>query len=533
MKKYLALLIAAVVLTASCVPKTKSVSGALGGASDFQGLNFSWHISYDWYSAAHWANEKDGEKWIRDNYGVEIKFLDSGGDANQKLATFILDNEYPDVITLDRDANLLNLIAIRAVLPLDGYLEKYGNLRKYLGDGTLNLLRAADGKLYSFPNWASPIGNLSGNAGWLVQQKYYNELGRPELKTYDDLYAYLKALKEAYPNVTPLSLNAGFSSNAVIYGGMKAGNNPGYIHEHLFMDNGTLKTSLEDPSYQKTLLFINKLYRERLVAQDLFIMNDDRLQEMVRNGLVGVLCLDDIFDSSGVIEPNMELAAENPSFNLLPVNPIVKAGVRMEDVFTNFSNAAGWNVNVITKDAKEPEKIFALLDWMFGNVGQLVLTLGVPGKYWIPGEYSPEGYPEMTDAFFTATNEEIDAEWCDSNWVGNTVFVDNLAKYVYEKTGVAQQLKLDQFNYTWNHSVDSTELTHVQPELNSDMGVLWQNIDGIYAQAIPEIVLASSEAASRAAINKYIAQLRASGLQRLLDYQFGILNDNLVKIGKK
>lgn len=498
----------------------------------YQDLDFTWYKNYDWYSSEHWANDMGGEIWVKDHFGININYLDSGGDANQKLATMILDNEYPDVISLDRDANLQKLIAIGAAVPLDQYLEKYGNLRKYLGDGTLNLLRASDGKLYSYPNWAAPIGQLNGNAGWLVQEKYYNELGSPPLKTYDDLYAYLKLLKSSYPNLTPMALSPRFESDNVIFGGMKAGNNPGYIPEHLFMDNGTLKTCLEDPGYQETLLFINKLYREKLISQDLFTMTDDSLQETIRNGFVGVLCLKDIFDTSMVIEPNMELREEDPAFNLIPIDPIVKLGEDVNNVYTNSTNIAGWNVSVITKSAKDPEKIFAFLDWWFGNEGQLITTLGVPGKYWIPGNYSPEGYPEMTDAFFNSTNEEIDSEWCDTNWVGNTAFVDNMAKYVYDATGYAQQLKLDQMNYTWNHSVDCTELTYVQPDLDSDMGILFQTIDGIYNQCIPEIALASSEDACRAAIDSYIAELKAADLQRLLDYQSEVIQSNLQKLGK-
>jgi ABC-type glycerol-3-phosphate transport system substrate-binding protein len=504
-----------------------------GGAPVYQGLNFTWYKNYDWYSAEHWANEAEGEQWIRDKFGIHIEFRDAGGDANQKLATMMLDRQYPDVLSLDRDANLQKLIAMGAVVPLDPYLEKYPNLKTYLGEGTLNLLRAPDGKLYSFPNWAAPIGDLSGNAGWLVQEKYYNALGRPPLATYDDLYAYLLQLKAAYPGVTPLGLSPRFESADVLYGGMKAGNVPAYITEHLYMDGGTLKTALASPEYQETLLFVNKLYRERLVSQDLFTMTDDTLQEQIRNGLVGVLCLKDIFDSSMVVLPNYELKQEDPSFNLAPIPPVVKAGEDVNKVYTNSSNATGWNVSVITKDAKDPEKIFAFLDWWFGSLGQLVTTLGVPGKYWVEGAYSTQGSPEMTNAFFTATNEEIDAEWCDTNWVGNTAFVNNMARYIYEQTGYAQQLKLDQFNFTWNHSVDTTELTYVQPDLDSDLGILWQTLDGIYLQGVPEITLAPSEGACRAAIDKYVQELASAGTEELLAYQQGVISANLSKMGRK
>jgi ABC-type glycerol-3-phosphate transport system substrate-binding protein len=510
-----------------------STSSQETDAPVFQDLELSWYKSYDWYSAEHWANEKSGEIWIKDNYGIQINFQDSGGDANQKLATMILDNTYPDVISLDRDANLQKLITSGVAVPLDPYLDKYPNMRKYLGDDLINMLRADDGKLYVYPNWAAPIGQLSGNAGWMIQDKFYNELGKPEIKNYDQLYDYLKQLKDAYPDIIPLGLSPRFESSSVIYGGMKAGSNPGYLGEHLYSDNGVLKSSLEDPAFQETLLFVNKLYRERLISQDIFTMTDDAFQESVRNGLIGVACLKDIFDTSSVVEPNLELRAEDESYNLSPIDPVAKAGEDVSKVYTNSTNSTGWNVNIITRDAKDPEKIFALLDWWFGNVGQLTTTLGAPGKFWIAGEYSEEGYPTMTDEYFNSTNEEIDSEWCDTNFVGNTAFVDNMARFIYESVGYAQQLKLDQFNYTWNHSVDCTELTYVTPNLDTDVGILFQTIDNIYAQAIPEIITSSSEEKASDAITKYIATLKDAGLQELLDYQSGIVNTNLQRLGKK
>jgi ABC-type glycerol-3-phosphate transport system substrate-binding protein len=507
-----------------------------GGGSIFQNLEFTWYKNYDWYSAEQWANEKDGEKWIQSTFGVNIRFQDSGGAPDQRLATMILDDKFPDVISLERDESLLTLIEAGVAVPLDGYLDKYPNLRKYLGDEILNLMRAEDGKLYSFPNWAAPLGQLSGNAGWLLQKKYHDALGNPPLDTYDDLYQYLTSLKTRYPNIVPLEVGRDFQTEAVraLYGGFGANLNPAYAISNLYRDGNTLKSILEDPHYREMLIFVNKLYRERLITQDLFTITDDILKERIRNGLVGIACLSDIFDTDSVIVPDMELKAEDPSFGLYPINPVRLAGIPLESVYTNFTNCSGWNVSIITKDAADPEKIFAFLDWMFGNEGQLVLVYGVPGKYFIPGEYNSFGYPiKMTDLFFGAANEEIDSAWSEANWVGNTAFVDNMARYIYDATGYAQQLKLDQFNYTWNHSIDSTELIDISPLLNTDMGVLYQYIDDIYLQAIPSIITASSESAARAAIDRYLAELKSAGLDQLLAWQWEVISSNLAKLGKQ
>ena len=87
------------------------------------------------------------------------------------------------------------------LVPLDEYIEKYPNLKEWAGESTLNMLRAEDGKLYGFPNWYTSQPN--GNTGYVVNEKIYKELGSPKLETTDDLYAYLKQVKEKYPNIVP------------------------------------------------------------------------------------------------------------------------------------------------------------------------------------------------------------------------------------------------------------------------------------------------------------------------------------------
>jgi hypothetical protein len=320
----------------------------------------------------------------------------------------------------------------------------------------------------------------------------------------------------------------------VFYGGFGSDLNPAYAVANLYRDKTVLKSILEDPNYRNMLLFVNKLFRERLISQDLFTRTGDIQKEQIRNGLVGMVCSSDIFDSESIILPDVELRAEDSSFALLPMDPVRAAGVPLERVNTNFTDCSGWNVSIITKDAADPERVFAFLDWMFGNEGQLVLVYGGPGKYFVPGAYTDYGYPlEMTAAFYDASNEEIDGEWSETNWVGNTAFVDNMARDIYERTGFVQELKLSQFNYTWNHSVDSTELAGIVPSLDTDMGVLFQNIDNIYVQAIPAIITASSEERCRTAIDRYLGELRTANIDALLAYQNNIIQANLRRLGKE
>lgn len=96
--------------------------------------------------------------------------IKASGNHEQKLTTMIADGKLPDVIWGDRGANVERLREAGMLVPLDDYVEKYPNLKKWLNSEVLNMLRSpADGKLYMFPNWYND--EPFGNAGYLVNKK--------------------------------------------------------------------------------------------------------------------------------------------------------------------------------------------------------------------------------------------------------------------------------------------------------------------------------------------------------------------------
>lgn len=45
-----------------------------------------------------------------------------------------------------------------------------------------------------------------GNGGYAINNKIYKDLGSPKLETFDDLYSYLKLVKEKHPEVVPFEV---------------------------------------------------------------------------------------------------------------------------------------------------------------------------------------------------------------------------------------------------------------------------------------------------------------------------------------
>ena len=70
--------------------------------------------------------------------GVTLDFVMPRGNNSEEISMMIVNNSYPDLIFAKSD--LSKLIAAKAVIPLDSYIEKYGqNMKKFYGDQLVKL----------------------------------------------------------------------------------------------------------------------------------------------------------------------------------------------------------------------------------------------------------------------------------------------------------------------------------------------------------------------------------------------------------
>ncbi|MEG1441320.1 MAG: hypothetical protein RSC29_01520, partial [Oscillospiraceae bacterium] len=184
-------------------------------------LNFTWYDNSDIAAATMWADTSKIEQWIKDNKKVTIKYMDPGGASAEKLATMIVSDEFPDVITMLRGQDSEKLISSGKVIPLNQFMDKYKNMSTTLSqNGILKMMEYKDGKNYEIPNWANIGKRPTGNNAWVLNSKIYTELGRPEIKSFDDLYNYLKKVKEKYPDIIPYETTDVFQGERYVMAGM-------------------------------------------------------------------------------------------------------------------------------------------------------------------------------------------------------------------------------------------------------------------------------------------------------------------------
>jgi ABC-type glycerol-3-phosphate transport system substrate-binding protein len=495
-----------------------------------QPLEFTFYGDYDWYTMPPWGDDL-ATKWIKENKKVNVIPISSGGNAKQKRNTMIVSNELPDVIWMERGAEVERLRSEGMLVPFDDYLDKYPNLKKWAGEKTLDMLRSPDGKLYQFPNWYTTQPN--GNSGYLVNKKIYEELGSPSLETTDDLYAYLQQVKAKYSDVVPLEVGQGAEGIQILTSAF-AENRP-YLYSSqnmMAIPSGNELTSVfADPIYRETLQYANKLYRERLISQDAFTQKLEQVEQKIVTGKIAVYAASSPteFGAKG----NTALKAQDPTAGYIMVWPIHKPGLDKNKIFPGDYKQLGWNVSVITKSAKNPEAIFAFLDWFTGPEGQRTIMWGPEGLYW-DGTDADEA-PLFTDKFTSDQKGRDDLMNATVNfqWNGNTVYVDN-SKSKFESTLPADKRSWEtywQSEITWKTQLNTTEFVNLAPARDSDEGIIAQAVSEIYEKANAKAVIsAKSEAEVLEILDQAEKDAQKAGYEQLLKYNTERWQENVSKL---
>jgi putative aldouronate transport system substrate-binding protein len=495
-------------------------------------LEISFYGNYDWYTMPPWG-EDISTKWIKENKKVDVKAIHSGGAAATKLNTMIATNELPDVIWLERGPDVEKLRSAGMLVAFDEYLDKYPNLKEWLGEEGINMLRSEDGKLYQFPNWYTSQPN--GNSGYVVNKKIYTDLGSPKLETTDDLYNYLKLVKEKFPTIVPFEPHLAKDGQGldVLYSAFKEDVQTRYISIRGVPNGNELTSIFTDPTFRESTKYASKLFREKLMTQDALTQTVDQITEKIVGGKVAVYAA--ASPTELAMKAHADLMKKDANGGYFMIWPIHKEGLDKTKIFPGTYNQLGWNVSVITKGAKDPEAVFAFLDWYTGPEGQSVQMWGPPGTYW-DGTESDGKTPKFTDKYISDTEglAKLQAITTNVMWNGNTVFVDK-AKAKFESALPVEQQNWSthwQSEITWKTQADATQFINLDPMPESEEGIIRQRVEDIFLEARAKTLYAKSDAEVDSILDQAEKDAQKAGFAKLLKFKTDKWQENLKKMKK-
>ncbi|MDB5056525.1 MAG: transporter substrate-binding protein [Bacilli bacterium] len=516
----------------------------LANASDLQSkvkpVSFSWYANYDWFTPEKYGDQPDS-KWVIDNLKVNLNPISSGGAAATKLNSMIVGNELPDVLVLDRGKDVERLQQAGKLVALDPYLAKYPEFVKLIGEKTLNLLRSPDGKLYQIPNWYINGPNGNGNAAYIVEKKIYKALGSPKLETWDDLESYLKLVKSKYTDVVPFDAGeirdgAELQALGMFYSGSTTNVSAGFVaptsgNAFGVPKDNKLTSVYTDPDFQATALFTSKLYREGLISKDILTENRDQIKEKLTKGKIAVWAAYDAVVEGLGREANNQLKAIDPEDGYMAIWPIHKEGVDKNKVYPSGYNTLGWNVNVISTNAKDPEAIFTYMTWATSPEGQRILFFGPQGLFYDKVE---DGVPIPNDAYIKRDQKKYDDMKIGFfNFSGNTAYIDG-TKAKREKLLPAEAqdwTTLAQANIAFKTSMNVTEFSNLDPVPNSEEGIIMQRLKDQYKQTTAKIIFAKSDDEVKALLTQADQEAKKLGYDKVLQYKTNVWQANLKKMG--
>ncbi|MDQ6422964.1 extracellular solute-binding protein [Paenibacillus sp. LHD-117] len=495
-------------------------------------LEMSWYVVYDWVTITPWGEDLSTE-WIKNDQNVQINWVAANGAADQNLNNMIVSGELPDVITMDRGAKIEQLVQAGMLVALDEYIDKYPNLKKWLGDDAINMLRSSDGKLYQFPNWYTGSGELGGNAGWMINTKIYKELGSPKLETFTDLENYLTLAKEKYPDITPLDVQEQFRGFPVIYSGF--GENKPFFNvdkTYFYQDGDQLLPVFDDPALKEALLYTSRLFRNKLITQDAFTQTYDQYMEKVNSGKAAVVVSVDAFNQGHEGSLPGKGVDEEPLYKAIWT--IHKEGLDASKIKPDPKYRTGWNSTLITKKAKDPEAIFAFMDWMTSPDGQRIRFDGPPGVLW--DEIGDDGVVIKTNKYTDAELEKM-VLTSDFNWVANGNYfgeIDYKTK-MKEDEGVRPWTAwstLAQKEVYGQTSFDATEFENIYPAPDSDEGIADQKIAEIMQELLAKAVFAKDDSEVEKLLAAAKADAEKAGIAKVVAFKEARWKENLVKLNK-
>ncbi|WJH34159.1 extracellular solute-binding protein [Paenibacillus sp. CC-CFT747] len=315
-----------------------------------------------------WPYNKDALVWklFKEKTGVTLDVQVPSGKIEDALSVTVASGNLPDLMfTLSK--GLADKYGQQgALVNILDYAKDMPNFKKWMSEHpteTQNAL-SSDGKMYLFPNQG--IGETN-RMNWMYREDVFKKLGLSEPQTWDDLYASLKKIKEAYPKSYPLSFRSGLQYIRNFAPAFQTGHDMYYSFEQKTWRYGPV-----EDNYKKLIEYLNKFYKEGLIPPDFLSVDTKVWQDLMSTDRSFVTV-----DYIGRIDFfNSALRKDNPAFNLaFMATPAGWSGGPRKNAYTQYVEA-GFMVSSTSKKIKDVMKFF---DFFYTEEGRNLVSWGKEG----------------------------------------------------------------------------------------------------------------------------------------------------------
>lgn len=244
-------------------------------------------------------------------------------------------------------------------------MDEYPEVRK--------AITMPDGNIYSLPNIQDPAFSsfLAGAKPWF-NQEWLDTLQMKMPETTEDFYEYLKAVKEQ-------DLNGNGKADEIPYGGRGMNELIRWLrgsfglaiqnNSNIDLDpqDGTLRYIPISEEYKEMLVYINKLYNEELINQNIFTIENDQFLADGSNSLYG---------STVFYGPNQTFGKGGEVY----VGGYALKGPHGDQSYSKSNVVGRVDGLVITNKNENPAAMVKWVDYFYSDEGARFQYMGVKGK---------------------------------------------------------------------------------------------------------------------------------------------------------
>lgn len=284
-------------------------------------------------------------------------------------------------------------------IKLNDLIDKYApNFKKILDENPdiKKGITFPDGNIYSFPTIYSPdfLSNLIGAKPW-INKKWLDQLGMENPETTEELYEYLKAVKETDLNGNgkndeiPLG---SVSMNRIIHwigGAFGIGNKGNILNQVLDMDPKTeeLRFYPIADQYKEMMQYLNKLYSEGLIEENIYTIEVD---QYLANGSKG------LYGATQFFNP-IELFGKEVGENYVGGKAL--KGPNGDQLYVGVTSPVFQMGNfVITSENENPAATVRWMDYFYGDKGTKLFNMGIEGVTYEETDRGPKLLDEITNS---------------------------------------------------------------------------------------------------------------------------------------
>ena len=507
-----------------------------------------------------WSDTAVG-KVILEKFNIDVELLPvPSGDSKEQLGLMLAAGNYPEVVHL-QDQDITNrYIEAGALLPLDPYLNQMPNFANWYKDSIPYWRQAAgDGNLY---NWNIQIPQdqavFPENNDMLVRTDLLEQAEWKHPVSVDEWIAFLKEAKAKNPKtpdgqatigiVAPFGESWGTAGIAPIMYEKGAGIQ--VSNGSIFFDgaNNTFVDMFTHPDTKESFQFFNRLYREGLLDEESFTDKYDQVADKLNSGRA-LSAWYVVWASGSANNALEEKGLGDMSYITAPIqsNGQVARGEKnliMTQLTRPFDTIA------ITKNAKHPERIAELVEFINSEEGQTLIQSGIEGVHYT-----------IKDGKRIATDEYIENYLADPDYTikqgmgliaifgmaASSSTVDGQPFNINSTEAVVEKTRTDRINQAYNKLGWETPLdwwlknaewitiglaSGIGLEQTSEEGVLEARISDFRVKNTARLIMAKSDEEFESVYNNLVEQYNEFKPQLIVDKYNELYQQGLKELAK-